>query len=72
MYTIYCGVLVCVVQYDYLCSMYSFMGCFCECCIVGMFMNKLLFWYLFCVFSAAVWYMFCDADDVQDGSDLFN
>ena len=27
---------------------------------------------MFCVFGAAVWYMFCDSDDMQDGSDLFN
>ena len=47
MYTIYCGVLVSVVQCSYLCILYSFVGCFCVCCIVGMFMNKLLFWYLF-------------------------
>ena len=36
MYTIYCGVLVSVVQRDYLCILYSFVGCFCVCCIVGM------------------------------------
>ena len=68
MYTIYCGVLVSVVQYDYLCILYSFVGCFCVCCIVRMFVNKLLFWYLFCVFGAAVWYLFCDADDVREES----
>ena len=68
MYTIYCGVLFGVVQCDYLCILYSFAGCFCVCCIVGLFVDKLLILYLFFVFGAAVWYMFCDADDMQDGS----
>ena len=27
---------------------------------------------MFCVFGAVVWYMFCDADDVREGSELFN
>ena len=48
MYTIYCGVLVSVAQWDYLCILYSFVGCFCVCCIVGLFVDKLLVWYLFC------------------------
>ena len=65
MYTIYCGVLVGVVQCSYLCSMYSFVGCFCVCCIVGLFVNKLLFLYLFLWCGDVVWYMFCDADDVR-------
>ena len=59
MYTIYCGVLVSVIQYDYLCILYSFVGCFCVCCIVGMFVDKLLFWYLFLWYGDVVWYMFC-------------
>ena len=39
MYTIYCGVLVSVVQCSYLCILYSYVGCFCICCIVGLFVN---------------------------------
>ena len=66
MYTIYCGVLVGVIQCDYLCSMYSFVGCFCVCCIVGMFVNKLLFWYLFVFLVLLFGICFYDSDDVRE------